>query len=96
MNVWPDTLSISNKGEMYYVANNLCDFIQGFMNYEEENFHLLKVNLGTRVKSYTEGCLKNNGSRVLLTIISLIVVTLLLSLATAYYVMRRRVKHNDD
>ncbi|KAG2392657.1 hypothetical protein C9374_011382 [Naegleria lovaniensis] len=53
--VWPDTIGIGNDGYMYFVTNNLCDFVQDFIsNWTKPNFFIHRRYIG--FNSYTNGC----------------------------------------
>ncbi|EFC48847.1 gluconolactonase [Naegleria gruberi] len=53
--VWPDTIGISNDGYMYFVTNNLCDYVQGFItDFDKPNFFIHRKFIGA--SSYVNGC----------------------------------------
>jgi len=55
--VWPDTIGFSNDGYMYFVTNNLCDFVQSFITtWDKPNFFIHRKYVGA--SSYANGCEK--------------------------------------
>jgi hypothetical protein len=52
--IWPDTLGVSKNGYLYIVSNNLCDYIEDKLNFDNFNFFIHRVFIGS--KSYVHGC----------------------------------------
>ncbi len=53
--IWPDTMSISD-GYLYVVSNNLCEFLQGHLDWKVQNFMIYRVRLPSGASSYVNGC----------------------------------------
>lgn len=56
--VWPDTFSLSDKGYLYFTTNNLCDFVQGNVNFSSTtgNFYIWRLFVDSL--PYVYGCEK--------------------------------------
>ncbi|KAL9642662.1 hypothetical protein ABK040_009741 [Willaertia magna] len=96
--VWPDTMSIGPDGYLYFVTNNLCDFVQDLIvDWTKPNFHIHRKYIGAQ--SYVEGCEKVDielGAKewaVIGTLTSLWIIGLIIVLVVVF-VMRCR-KKND-
>nr|CAG4709020.1 unnamed protein product [Naegleria fowleri] len=98
--VWPDTIGIGNDGYMYFVTNNLCDFVQDFIsNWTKPNFFIHRRYIG--FSSYVNGCENSHlelGAKewaVIGTLLSAWVVGLV-TIIVVVFIMNKRKKKKEN